>query len=361
MKKKVAEFDIEYYQFLDETGKPLSDDLPDFATDVELLTDMYRRMVLYRAFDKKAVVLQRTGKMGTYAPTMGQEAIGTGFGLLLEKEDVYVPYYRDYPAMFCHGVKLEEIYHYWGGDERGCDYQGPKEDFPISVPIATQCLHAAGIATAIKLRKQKRMVAVSIGEGGTSEGEFYEAVNVAGAWQLPLVFFINNNQWAISVPASAQTGAETFAQKGLASGLPCIQVDGNDILAVHHVSKLAFERARRGEGATVIEALTYRLCDHTTADDATRYRDTDEYNDSWKREPISRLRNYLVSLNAWNEEREIALEKEVNQEVEAAVERYLTVTPEPVEKMFEHLYETLPEAYENQVELAKIFGGKAHG
>lgn len=357
--KTVATFEVEFFQYLDTEGKPIAE-LPEFAKDMDIMVDLYKRMVLNRHFDRKAITLQRTGKMGTYAPTMGQEAIGTGLGSVMLETDVYVPYYRDYAAQFCRGIKMEEVYGYWGGDERSCNFAGPKEDFPICVPIATQCLHASGVAAAIKMRKQNRAVGVSIGEGGTSEGDFYEAINVAGAWQLPVVFFINNNQWAISVPASIQTGTQTFAQKGIAAGLPCYQVDGNDIIAVRAVADKAFKRARAGEGATVIEAITYRLCDHTTADDATRYRDADEYNDAWKREPISRLRHYLVSLNAWNEEKEIAYEKEAKAKVEEAVDNYINTKPEAPEAMFDSLFAELPEALVEQRELAKIFGGKKH-
>jgi len=203
--------------------------------------------------------------------------------------------------MLQHGVTAHELLLYWGGDERGCDYRDPiaRQDLPIAVPIATQMLHATGVATAIKLRHQKgRAVLTEIGEGGTSEGEFYEALNVAGVWGLGVVFIVNNNQWAISVPSEQQTGAQTYAQKAIAAGIDCIQVDGNDVIAVRDATARALDKARTGDGATLIEAVTYRLCDHTTADDARRYRDETAYQEAQKRESVKRLGDYLIALGA---------------------------------------------------------------
>ncbi|VEH33319.1 pyruvate dehydrogenase E1 alpha subunit [Legionella sainthelensi] len=210
----VAQFDITYTQFLDEHGK-LAGQLPDFAKDYTVLKELYKMMVLTRTFDKKAIALQRTGKMGTYAPINGQEAISTAIGHAMRPEDVFVPYYRDYAAQFQRGVKMSEILAFWGGDERGSQFSCNSEDLPICVPIASQCLHATGIAFAFQYRNQPRVAVVCLGEGGTSEGDFYEAINIAGTWKLPVVFVVNNNQWAISVPREKQTGTQTIAQKQL--------------------------------------------------------------------------------------------------------------------------------------------------
>ena len=189
-------------------------------------------MVLTRVFDKKAIALQRTGKMGTYPSSLGQEAISVAIGSVMQKDDVLFPYYREYGAQFLRGVTMTEIFQYWGGDERGMDYKGPQKDFPICVPIATHAPHAVGVAYAMKLRKEPRVAVFVCGDGATSKGDFYEAMNAAGLWKLPVVFVVNNNQWAISVRREIQTGCQTIAQKAIAAGFDGEQVDGNDIVAV---------------------------------------------------------------------------------------------------------------------------------
>lgn len=346
--KKITQFEINYLQYLNNEGKPVSDNLPDFATDKNILTQLYHDMHLLRAFDAKAYAMQRTGKMGTYPASLGQEAIGVGYGSVMEKVDVLVPYYRSTGGLLQHGVSMTEILTYWGGDERGSLFKNAQQDLPIAVPIATQCLNATGVATAIKLRNQKRAVVTEIGEGGTSKGDFYEAINVAGIWKLPVLFVVNNNQWAISVPSEIQTATETYAQKAIAAGIHHLQVDGNDILAVREASDLALKRARKGEGATLIEYISYRLCDHTTADDASRYRTEKEVKEAWKNEPITRLRKYMESLNIWSEKDETSLVAEITEKVENAVKEFHALTkPEPV-SMIDHLYAELPELYESQ-------------
>ena len=230
-------------------------------------------MLFVRTFDTKAIALQRTGKLGTYAACLGHEATHVGIGASMQPEDVFAPSYREYGAQFMRGVQPREVLLYWGGDERGNDFSGPQHDYSWCVPISTQCLHAAGAALAFKLRKQNRIAVACCGDGGSSKTDFYAALNSAGAYTLPLVLCVINNGWAISVPRSAQTGAQTLAQKGLAGGLHCLQVDGNDLIAVLEGMRRATERARNGEGGSVIEFITYRLHDHTTADDARRYRD----------------------------------------------------------------------------------------
>ncbi|MCF6194317.1 MAG: pyruvate dehydrogenase (acetyl-transferring) E1 component subunit alpha [Kangiellaceae bacterium] len=349
----IARFEIKYLQYMDETGAFISNDLPPaFARDINILKSLYRDMNLIRAFDLKAYALQRTGKMGTYPAATGQEAIGVGFGSAMTKEDVLVPYYRGQASMIQHGILMEEVLLYWGGFESGCDYKHVKEDFPIAVPIATQSLHATGVAKAMQMRGEKRCVFTEIGEGGTSQGDFYEAMNVAGIWNLPVIFIINNNQWAISVPSKLQTNCETYAQKAIAAGIECIQVDGNDIIAVKEASERAAAKARNGDGPTVIECISLRLCDHTTADDATRYRPEGELDDGWEKEPIVRLRKYLESKKAWSEEMERQMQDELSQEIQQSVENYLNTPTDPPEAMFDYLYAELPERTKAQRELA---------
>ena len=222
----------------------------------------------------------------------------------MRPEDSLAIVYREIGALFWRGVQTVDVLLYWGGDERGNNFAVPRHDFPWCVPIATQTLHAAGAAMAFKIRKEPRCAVAYIGDGGTSEGSFYEAINLAGAKQLPVVFMVVNNKWAISVPIEEQTAARTLAQKAIAAGIPGIQVDGNDVIAVRSVVEQALERARNGGGPTVVETLTYRLSDHTTADDATRYRQADEVVEAWKLEPMIRIKRLLESRGVLNEAQE---------------------------------------------------------
>jgi pyruvate dehydrogenase E1 component alpha subunit len=343
----VASFEVHYTQFLDESGKATRA-LPPFAQNAADLVDLYRWMVLMRTYDAKAIALQRTGQLGTYASIIGQEAIQAGVGSAMRADDVFLMTYREQGVQLMRGVAMKELFLYWSGDERGSDYAGPRRDFPICITIAAHATHAAGAAYAIRLRGESRAVVCALGDGATSKGDFYEGMNAAGAWKLPLVFLVSNNQWAISVPRSAQSAAQTLAQKGIAAGIASLQVDGNDVIAVRDAMDQALDRARTGGGPTLIEALTYRLSDHTTADDASRYRSADEVAEAWKREPVLRLRSYLGSLGAWDKAREDALTKECNEKVQAAVQEYIdTPAPSPA-AMFDHMYAALPSSLESQ-------------
>jgi len=358
----VAEFEIQHHQFLDPTGKPTGA-LPPFAKDTGELVKMYRLMSLVRAFDTKAINLQRTGKLGTYASCLGHEATHVGAGAAMRSDDVLVPVYREYGAQFWRGVKMSNVLLYWGGDERGNDFSASRQDYAWCVPIASQTLHAAGVAMAMKIRGEQRCALTFIGDGGTSEGAFYEALNLAGARALPVVFIIVNNKWAISVPIESQTATRTLAQKAIAAGIPGVQVDGNDAIAVRHIVGGALERARRGEGPTVVEAVTYRLSDHTTADDATRYRKEREVKNAWAVEPLLRLRAYLMGVGAWDEAREEQLKAENAREVDKAVEEYLDMPKQSTDAMFDHLFARLPKNLREQRETARRYaasGGHGH-
>lgn len=342
MTTKIAQFEVTLTRVLDYHGE-LCASPPSFIEDKSVLLDLYQSMVLARTFDKKAIALQRTGKMGTYAPTHGQEAISTATGHAMRTEDVLIPYYRDYAAQLMRGVKMSEILAYWGGDERGSQFTGNTEDLPICVPIASQCLHATGVAFAFKYRNEQRVAVACVGEGGTSEGDFYEAINVAGTWKLPVVFVVNNNQWAISVPLEKQTAAATIAQKAIAAGIEGQQVDGNDVIATRQIIGTAIEKARCGGGSTVIEAITYRLSDHTTADDATRYQPKAQVEQAIQNEPVRRLKTYLQNNGFWSEEEENALQNQCTTKVEQAVHDYLSRKPQPVSSMFDYHFAELPE------------------
>jgi pyruvate dehydrogenase E1 component alpha subunit len=338
---RVATFSVELTRYLGPDGHPLGT-MPEFATNPAELVPLYRAMVLTRAFDVKAVALQRTGRLGTFASSLGQEAVGVGAASAMATDDVLVPSFRDQAAQLWRGVTPVELLLYWGGDERGSNVAGPRADFPISVPVASHVPHAAGVALALKLRHEPRAALCIIGDGATSKGDFYEALNVAGVWRLPLVVLISNNQWAISVPRSAQSAAQTLAQKAIAAGIPGEQVDGNDVIAVRACAERALARARAGDGASLIEAITYRLSDHTTADDARRYRDDAEVSAHWHGEPVARLRQYLVSQGIWtrdDEEQALAL---AAAEIDRAVEEYIATPPQPVAAMFDHLFAELP-------------------
>jgi pyruvate dehydrogenase E1 component alpha subunit len=344
----VATFEIEYLQYLDADGNLLNGNLPEFARDARQVLDLYKRMVFLRVFDAKAIALQRTGKLGTYASCLGMEATHVAIGATMAEDDVLAPMYREYGAQFYRGVKPREVLLYWGGDERGNDFSGPVHDFAWSVPIATQALHAAGAALAFKIRKEPRVAVGVVGDGGTSKSDFYGAINVAGAMTLPLVIVIVNNQYAISIPRKAQTGAKTLAQKGIAAGIESIQVDGNDLIAMHAALDHALKRARHGHGATLIEAVTYRLSDHTTADDARRYRADAEVKDAWTREPIKRLKAWLIAQKAWTEKDDEAWKADCAAQVDIEVNAYLETKAQPVTAMFDYTYAELPLDLERQ-------------
>jgi pyruvate dehydrogenase E1 component alpha subunit len=342
----VARFEIHHTAFLDPEGKPLRE-LPAGYTDHETLIDLYRAMVRARLFDEKAIALQRTGQLGTYPSLLGQEAVGVAIAHAMRPDDVLVPSFREHAAQLERGVHPEELFLYWGGDERGSDFSGPREDFPVSATVGGHAPHAAGVGLAFKLRSEARVAVCVFGDGATSKGDAYEAMNAAGLWELPVVFVITNNQWAISTPRAEQTAAETLAQKAIAAGLEGVQVDGNDVIAVASVLSEAVERARTGS-PSVVECLTYRLGDHTTVDDASRYREDAEVQDWWQKEPIARLRHYLAATTGWDDVRQEALEAECREWLDKAVDAYLNTPPQPPEAIFDYLYESLPGPLEVQ-------------
>jgi 2-oxoisovalerate dehydrogenase E1 component alpha subunit len=350
----IARFEVRRRSYLAPDGTLLRP-LPDFASDIPTLLALYRGMVLTRAFDLKAVSLQRTGRLGTYAVSLGQEAVSVGVASAMRAEDVLLPSYRDNGTLLWRGTKMEEILLFWGGDERGNLSSGPAHDFPYCIPVGSQAPQAAGVAYAFKLRKEPRVAVCLFGDGATSKGDVWEAMNFAGVHKLPLLFVANNNQWAISVPLKLQTASQTLAQKAIAAGFIGEQVDGNDVIAVRAAAEEAIAQARAGGGPRLIEALTYRLSDHTTADDAARYRPPEEVQARWKEEPIARLRAYLVSQKAWGKAQEEELATECQKEIEAAIERYLASSPRAPETMFDHLYAELPRSYASQ--RAELSGG----
>lgn len=336
---------------LDIDGKVVGT-MPEFAHRTDELLRLYRTLVLTRTFDTKAIALQRTGRLGTYASSLGQEAISVGAAAAMQPNDVFVPSFREHGGQLWRGVTLKELFLYWGGDERGNDFTGPRGDFPNCATVGAHAPHAVGIALAFRLRGEQRASVCVVGDGATSKGDFAEALNMAGVWQVPAVFVINSNGWAISVPRAKQSAAETLAQKAVAAGISGEQVDGNDVIAVRAVTERALARARHGGGPAVIEAVTYRLCDHTTSDDASRYRDDAEVSRHWPAEPLARLRNLLVRSGLWDKEKEEALLRACGSAVEQAAEEYLATPPQAVAANFDYVYAEAPAELVEQREAA---------
>jgi pyruvate dehydrogenase E1 component alpha subunit len=345
---------VEYLSVLDEKGKldrQLEPEIPD-----ELLLKLHKAMLLGRRFDERLLSLQRQGRIGTFAPISGQEASQLGAVALLEPDDWFVPAFRETAAELWRGRSMESVILGFGGYNEAAREKVESKNVSVAVPVSSQVPHAVGIGWAIKYRKEKKVVMTFFGDGGTSEGDFHEGMNFAGVYQAPVVFVCQNNQWAISVPRSRQTHSETLAQKALAYGMPGIQVDGNDVLAVYAAAKEAVDRARSGDGPTMIECVTYRMMMHTTADDPKRYR-KDEEVEAWrKKDPITRFQKYLTSKNLLNNKKIKALEEEIGEQISTAVEaaeKKMKAFTDPL-IMFDHVYEeVLPHLAAQKEELAR--------
>lgn len=343
-KKTVFSGQIEFIQVLDKDGTADQQLLPKLSDDE--FKQLYYAMVLGRTFDDKCLKLQRSGRMGTFAQILGQEA-QVGAALAMKPEDWLVPSFRENAVLLARGVKMEEIFLVFGGDETGNIF-GKTNNLPIAVPVGTQPLHAAGIAWAFKLRKEKKVCVTFFGDGATSEGDFHEALNFASVYQVPCVFFCQNNQWAISVPRESQSHSKTLAQKALGYGIEGFQVDGNDVLAVYSMAKYAIEKARLGGGPTFIELLTYRMADHTTADDSTRYRDAKEVA-YWKdRDPIKRFEIFLKEKKIGSDSYFQKTAANASEEVEKSASIYLNWPKPNPSRMFEFMYANPPKDFLKQ-------------
>ena len=343
----VATFEVGYSQFIGPAGQAAKP-LPDHFGDLAVLATLYRAMVRTRGFDAKAIALQRTGRLGTYASSLGQEAVAVGVATAMRPEDIFLPSFREHGAQLWRGARPEEILLYWGGDERGNSFAAAPHDFPNCVPVGSHAPHAVGIALALKLRREPRVAVCVFGDGATSKGDVAEALNIAGVWRLPAVFVVANNAWAISVPRARQSAAQTLAQKSVAAGIPGEHVDGNDVVAVAAAVGEAIERARAGGGPSLVEAVTYRLGDHTTADDAGRYRDDSEVTRHWPEEPLLRLRHFLTERGAWTKDDEEKLLQECAAEMDAAADRYLATPPQDPDTIFDFTFARSPADIEAQ-------------
>ncbi len=342
-------------RILDSDGELVEGaDVPAELGDEDLI-EMYRYMRLARHFDERAVSLQRQGRMGTYAPLSGQEGAQIGSTIALEDEDWLFPSYREHAASLVHGLPLEQTLRYWMGDESGNRVPDDVNLFTVAVPIATQIPHVTGAAWASKLMDDEdRAFIVHFGDGATSEGDFHEGLNFAGVFDVPAIFFCNNNQWAISVPRERQTASETIAQKATAYGFEGVQVDGMDPLAVYRVTKDALYKAKDPAGdelrPTLIEAVQYRFGAHTTADDPSVYRDEEEV-ERWKElDPIPRLESFLTNTGRLDEEHIDAIETEIQEDVAEAIDAAEEAAdPEPSE-IFEHTFAERPAELTRQLE-----------
>ncbi len=328
---------MEPLRFIAEDGGR-ADRLP-FSVD-ELVRG-YRAMVRARVFDERAMTLQRQGRLGVYPPYRGQEAAQVGAALALAADDWLVPSYRDTGAALTHGLPMSQAILYWRATPAGWRYPDDLRILPFYIPIATQLLHAVGVASAGRYQDADWVALTTIGDGGTSEGDFHEALNFAAVFSAPLVLLVENNGWAISVPTAKQMRNPRIADRAAGYGIPGVVVDGNDVTAVWHAAREAVQRARDGEGPTLIEAVTYRMGPHTSSDDPKRYRSA-ESTAAWEaRDPVARLRTALTAMEAWDDERERAMAEELNEEWRTAV-READEAPEPepqelVEEVFESM------------------------
>jgi pyruvate dehydrogenase E1 component alpha subunit len=333
---------IEYISVLDENGRLDKDLEPDIAP--ELLLKLYRAMVLGRKFDQRLLNLQRQGRIGTFPPITGQEAAQLGSIACLRPADWMVPAFRETAAEIWRGRSLESVILANNGFNEGGRVPADIHNLPVSIPVGSQTLHAVGLGWAMRYRKADSVVMTFFGDGATSEGDFHEALNFAGVFRVPVIFVCQNNQWAISVPREKQTRSATLAQKAIAYGMPGIQVDGNDILAVYLAAAEAVARARAGDGPTLIECVTYRLMMHTTADDPKRYRSEKDVEEWTRRDPLPRFGKYLTDKGLLDEEKIAAVEKEIAAQIQEAVDRAeaeMKRTVDPLH-MFEHVYAELP-------------------
>ncbi|UAT30364.1 pyruvate dehydrogenase (acetyl-transferring) E1 component subunit alpha [Bacillus badius] len=326
-------------RIIDDEGNLVDASYQDQLNE-QLVKDLYYHMHRIRTFDRKAISLQRQGRLGTYAPFEGQEASQVGSALALNADDWMFPTYRDHGAKLTFGADMMKTYLYWNGRVEGCVPPEGKKIFPPAVPIATQLPHAAGAAWAEKRKGTKNAAIAYFGDGATSEGDFHEGLNFASVFKVPVVFFNQNNRYAISVPIEKQMNSETIAQKAVAYGIPGVRIDGNDCFSVYFEVKKALEHARNGNGPTLLEAVTWRTGAHTTADDPTKYRPEDQGKGIV--EPLLRMERFMKNNGYWDEEWLAEIDEKIKAEVEAAVEAMESYPKANVEDLFDHVYANMP-------------------
>ncbi len=344
------EEEFETFQILNEEGEIVNEDaMPDLSD--EDLQELMTRMVYTRIWDQRAISLNRQGRLGFYAPVAGQEASALGSQYALDKEDFILPGYRDVPQIVYHGLPLYQAFLFSRGHFQGNQIPEGVNVISPQIIIGAQITQAAGVALGLKKRGKKNIAITYTGDGGASQGDFYEGINFAGAYNAPAVFVVQNNRFAISVPVEKQSAAKTIAQKAVAAGIHGVQVDGMDVLAVYAATQQARERAVNEEGPTLIETLTYRYGPHTMAgDDPTRYR-TEEMDNEWeKKDPLVRFRKYLESKDLWSEEKENEVVGQAKEDIKAAIKKADEAPKQKVTDLIENMYEKLPKNLQEQME-----------
>ena len=334
-------------QVIDNNGKVISKELMPKLSDDEMLK-LYKDMLFVRTLDHMIVSYQRQGRVYTYPPNYGQEAIGVAAGAVLRHEDWLVPAFRELGAWLAKGATMKDVFMFNMGFEEGTKFAGANHMLPSSVPIASQLVHAAGIGYAIKYQKKDEVAMAFVGDGGTSEGDFHEALNFAGVWKVPVIFVVQNNQYAISVPVKMQTASVNIAIKSKAYGIKGIKVDGNDLFAMLTAFRYAHEYARKESQAVLIEAVTYRKGAHTTSDDPTKYRTTDEEKEWDKKDPLRRMKLFLEKKKLWSDDQE----KKLVDEYEKEIDRQFIETEEtvqyPLEDAIKYTYAEMPQDLRDQ-------------
>lgn len=352
--EKYNSLNNEMFSILDKDGIVINKAfLPILETHKLLL--LYKTMLHSRIADGKALQYQRQGRMLTFAPNHGEEAAQVGSVAATEVRDWLVPAFREMGAWLYKGVPLEQIYLYWYGNERGSNTPSNVKILPISIPIASHLNHATGLAMASKIKGEDHVTIAYVGDGGTSQGEFHEALNFAAVFSAPVIFIILNNQFAISVSRTSQTKSATLAQKGVAYDMPNILVDGNDILAMYAATKEAVDRARNGGGPTLIEAYTYRIGPHTTSDDPTLYRNEQEVDEWRKKDPILRMKKYLINLGIWSEEDDLQETESYENFVNETFKNVEASGMVPLEDIFKYQYEQITPNLTEQYEEYKSY------
>ncbi len=335
--KTVGKFDVKYMQILTEKGTVDEKLLPDLSASQ--LTDLYKWMYLAREADERMLKLQRQGRLGTLPVNKGQEAAVCGATMAMTDKDWMVGAYRELGARLMRGSRLTGEMLYYNGYEEGIQMPEGSRTLPVSIVLASQIPHAVGLAYAARMKGEKDVAALSFfGDGASSEGDFHEALNFASVWQAPVVFFTQNNQWAISTPREKQTRAKTLAQRAIAYDIPGIQVDGNDVLAVYKATKEALDRAKAGDGPTLIEALTYRMGVHTTADDPKRYRKDEEVTEWEKKDPLVRFRTWLEAEKHWTDRKQKSLEDDVKKQIDEAVKEFEAFEDKTPDSPFDYVF-----------------------
>ena len=343
---------------LDGSGQVVNEDFfPDLSDDQ--LVELFKQMVWSRILNERSTKLNRQGRLGFFAPTAGEEASQIGSNFAMEKEDFLLPAYRDVPQLVQHGLPLYKAFLWSRGHVEGNEYPADLQALPPQIIIGAQYVQAAGVALGLQKKGSKNVAYTYTGDGGTSQGDFYEGINFAGEFKVPALFFVQNNGYAISVPRRKQTAAQTLAQKGVAVGIPGIQVDGMDALAVYTVAKAAREWAVAGNGPVLIETLTYRYGPHTlSGDDPKRYRTSEEESEWQEKDPLIRMRTFLDKKGLWSQEQEEAWTKEVNEQIDEAMAKTEAAPVQKVSDFLKNTFVETPAVIQEQIDVYAAKEGK---